>query len=100
MLNTIFTLNNPRLAPILVIIATAVISFALALGVMLMTRKRFMARSIDEHSKGELRYLHTQIKQYESDIRLLEDRIVTLKQKISVIALYLGKAVTEVKLDE
>jgi len=25
---------------------------------------------------------------------------VTLKQKISVIALYLGKAVTEVKLDE
>ena len=100
MLNTIFTLNNPRLAPILVIIATAVISFALALGVMLMTRKRFMARSIDEHSKGELRYLHAQIKQYESDIRLLEDRIITLKQKIAAITLFLGKAVHEAGINE
>jgi len=100
MLNTIFTLNNPRLAPILVIIATAVISFALALGVMLMTRKRFMARSIDEHSKGELRYLHAQLTQYEADIQQLNDRIVALKQKIAVIALCLGRAVTEVKLDD
>ncbi len=100
MLNTIFTLNNPRLAPILVIIATAVISFALALGVMLMTRKRFMARSIDEHSKGELRYLHAQLTQYEADIQQLNDRITALKQKIAVIALCLGRAVTEVKLDE
>jgi len=100
MLNTIFTLNNPRLAPILVIIATAVISFALALGVMLMTRKRFMARSIDEHSKGELRYLHAQLTQYEADIQQLNDRITALKQKIAVIALCLGRAVTEVKLDD
>jgi len=100
MLNTIFTLNNPRLAPILVIIATAVISFALALGVMFMTRKRFMARSIDEHSKGELRYLHAQLTQYEADIQQLNDRITALKQKIAVIALCLGRAVTEVKLDD
>ena len=100
MLNTIFTLSNPRLAPILVITATAVISFALALGVMLMTRKRFMARSIDEHSKGELRYLHAQLTQYEADIQQLNDRITALKQKIAVIALCLGRAVTEVKLDD
>ena len=100
MLGTLFTLNNPRLAPILVIIATAVISFALALGVMLMTRKRFMARSIDEHSKGELRYLHAQLTQYEADIQQLNDRITALKQKIAVIALCLGRAVTEVKLDD
>jgi len=100
MLSTLFTLQNPLLAPIMVIIATAVISFALALGVMLMTRKRFMARSIDEHSKGELRYLHVQLTQYEADIQQLNDRITALKQKIAVIALCLGRAVTEVKLDD
>lgn len=100
MLNTIFTLNNPRLAPILVIIATAVISFALALGVLFLTRKQFMAKSIDEHSKGELRYLHAQLTQYEADIQQLNDRITALKQKIAVIALCLGRAVTEVKLDD
>ena len=100
MLNTIFTLNNPRLAPILVIIATAVISFALALGVLFLTRKQFMAKSIDEHSKGELRYLHAQLTQYESDIRLLEDRIITLKQKIAAITLFLGKAVHEAGVNE
>ena len=100
MLGTLFTLQNPRLALIMVIIATAVISFALALGVTLMTRKRFMARSIDEHSKGELRYLHAQLTQYEADIQQLNDRITALKQKIAVIALCLGRAVTEVKLDD
>ena len=100
MLGTLFTLQNPRLAPILVMIATTLIGFALALGVMLMTRKRFMARSIDEHSKGELRYLHAQLTQYEADIQQLNDRITALKQKIAVIALCLGRAVTEVKLDD
>jgi len=100
MMLSLWTDNNRLLAPIMVIVATAVISFALALGVMFMTRKRFMARSIDEHSKGELRYLHAQLTQYEADIQQLNDRITALKQKIAVIALCLGRAVTEVKLDD
>ncbi|RLD19120.1 MAG: hypothetical protein DRI69_09075 [Bacteroidetes bacterium] len=100
MLNTIFTLQNPMIAPIMVMVATAIISFALALGVLFLTRKQFMAKSIDEHSKGELRYLHAQIKQYEKDIGLLNERIIYLKVKIASITLHLGKAVQEAGINE
>jgi len=97
---SLWTDNNRLLAPIMIIVATAIISFALALGAMLMTRKRFYMKSIDEHSKGELRYLHAQIKQYEDDIRLLNDRIISMKQKIAAITLFLGKAVHEAGVND
>jgi len=97
---SLWTDNNRLLAPYMVMAATAIIAFALAYILMLVTRKRRLAKAIDEYSKGELRYLQAQITQYETDIKLLNDRIIYLKQKIAIICLHLGKAVHEAGINE
>jgi len=99
-LPVVFTLNNPLLAPILIMITCFLLGGALACGVFWLARKRYYDNRVQEYAKTELARLETQHAGDMDRITDMEERNVALKVRIAQIALFLGKAITQAQIDE
>ena len=98
-LPVLFTLNNPMIAPIMVMVSCFIIGGAVACGAFLLARKSYYDKRVQEYAKTELACLETQHAGDLDRISDLEDRNVALKVKIAQISLHLGKAITHAEID-
>ena len=100
MMLSLWTHNNPLLAPIMLMTACALLGFAVAYIALRIGRQRAIAAKVDEHTKSALTHLHAQLDDRDATIIDLNNRTMTQKQRIAVMILYLTKAITEGKLDD
>lgn len=98
-LPVLFTLNNPMIAPIMVMIACFALGGVVAYIVLVAGRKRFVYRSIEHHTKGALRTRDAHIRRLNKELDDLSARNGMLKAKIGTMALFLGKAIAQAEID-
>lgn len=92
---TIFTLNNPMLAPILIMIACGFIGFGVAYLVMLLFRKRFTYKVIDIHTRGALRARDAYIVRLNNRVDDLSAENAMLKGQTLAMKIFIKKALSE-----
>lgn len=99
-LPVLFSLNNPMLSPILIMVACFLLGGMVSYIILRIGSNRRIGRSIREYAKAETARLHAQLDACLETGDTLKAQNIALKQKIAAMSLYLGKAVTEARIDE
>lgn len=97
---TLFSLNNPLTAPIMIMCAAFVLGGGVASLAFLIGRKFYYDKRVQEYAKAETARLHAQLDACLEANDTLKAQNLAMKQKIGAMSLYLGKAVTEARIDE
>ena len=94
MMLSLWTDNNRLLAPIMVIAATAIISFGLSYLALRLGDKARNWRRVEIHAGEALAHLETQLRACEATVETLNTRLVSQKVAISQMILHMNKALS------
>ena len=99
MLSNLFTLQNPWMAPVMIMVACFLIGGVVAAVAFLLARKSYVGKRVRDYAKAETARLHAQLDACLEANLDLKDSNLMYKQKISAMTLFITKALTEAKLD-